>query len=162
MEEKFKAVVNEDFEFSLLRKDLQTLDSISVTPTKTHLVHNHKSVTVELLNSDFSNRTYTLKVNGNRYTVHINNDLDALISEMGLSLGNDTIANEIHAPMPGLILEVSVKENQEVKEGDSLCVLEAMKMENALLAPCDGIIKAVTIKKGQTVDKGDLLIEFKA
>ncbi len=64
--------------------------------------------------------------------------------------------------MPGLIIEVNVVEGQEVKEGDYLCVLEAMKMENSLLSPRDGIIKSVTIAIGQTVDKGDLLIEFEA
>jgi biotin carboxyl carrier protein len=64
--------------------------------------------------------------------------------------------------MPGLILEVSVSEGDEVREGDSLCVLEAMKMENALLSPRDGKIKAVNVSKGGTVDKGDLLIEFEA
>ena len=79
---------------------------------------------------------------------------------MGLSLGANAVENEIHAPMPGLILEVSVKEGDEVAEGDSLCVLEAMKMENALGAPRDGVVKAVHIAKGETVDKNALLIEL--
>ena len=81
---------------------------------------------------------------------------------MGLSLGADAVENEVHAPMPGLILEVNVSEGQEVKEGDALCVLEAMKMENALMAPRDGVIKSVQIAKGDAVEKGMLLIELEA
>jgi biotin carboxyl carrier protein len=62
--------------------------------------------------------------------------------------------------MPGLILSVDVKIGQEVKEDDSLLVLEAMKMENVLTSPRDGIIKSISITKGETVNKNQLLIEF--
>ncbi len=62
--------------------------------------------------------------------------------------------------MPGLILEISVSEGQEVKEGDALLVLEAMKMENVLTAPKDGVIQAITVKKGDAVEKKQLLIEM--
>lgn len=79
---------------------------------------------------------------------------------MGLSLGNASVEDEVLAPMPGIILEVNVADGDEVKQGDYLCVLEAMKMENALTAPRDAVIKAVNIAKGDTVDKGKLLIEF--
>ena len=62
--------------------------------------------------------------------------------------------------MPGLILEINVKEGQEVKENDPLLILEAMKMENVINSPREGIIKSVEVKQGQTVDKNMLLIEF--
>ena len=70
------------------------------------------------------------------------------------------MVNDIKAPMPGLILEVNVKEGDEVKEGDYLLVLEAMKMENALTAPRDAVIKSISVEKGQTVEKNQLLIEM--
>jgi biotin carboxyl carrier protein len=79
---------------------------------------------------------------------------------MGLSLGNASLEDEIHAPMPGLILEVNVSEGDTVQKGDFLCVLEAMKMENTLTAPRDGVVKSITIAKGETVEKGKLLIEL--
>lgn len=159
MEEKFKAIVNDNFEFSLNSKDLETLDVISDNK-KANIIFNNKSVEVETLESDFQKKTYTLSINGNRYQVKIENQLDVLISKMGLSLGNASVEDEIHAPMPGLILEVNVSEGNEVKKGDFLCVLEAMKMENTLTAPRDGVVKSVNIVKGETVDKGKLLIEF--
>ena len=168
MESKYKAIVNNTFEFSLLRKEINSLDILSDIPTdqttveKTHIVYENKSILVEILEQDFHNRKYQLKINGNVYNVNIENDLDELIAEMGLSLGEESQINEIHAPMPGLILEVNVSEGQEVQEGEFLCVLEAMKMENALMSPRDGIVKSVHVSEGNTVDKGDLLIEFEA
>ncbi len=159
MEEEFKAIVNNNFEFSLNSKDLETLDIISDNK-KSNIIFNNKSVEVETLETDFTKRSYTLSINGNRYQVKIENELDALISKMGLSLGNASVEDEIHAPMPGLILEVNVSKGDTIKKGDFLCVLEAMKMENTLTSPRDGIIKSVNISKGETVDKGMLLIEF--
>lgn len=159
MEEKFKAIVNANFEFTLNLKDLETLDVIS-NNGKSNIIFNNKSVKVETFEADFINRIYTFSINGNRYQVKIENQLDALINKMGLSLGNDSVKDEIHAPMPGLILEVNVSKGNTIKKGDFLCVLEAMKMENTLTAPRDGIIKSVNISKGETVDKGMLLIEF--
>ncbi|MCH2488699.1 MAG: acetyl-CoA carboxylase biotin carboxyl carrier protein subunit [Flavobacteriales bacterium] len=161
MDESFKVIVNDSFEFSLLRKEIESLDLLS-EENKLHLLHENRSVEATILDSDFNNRSYTLKINGKRYTVKLESELDALIEEMGLSLGADAVENEVHAPMPGLILEVNVSEGQEVKEGDALCVLEAMKMENALMAPRDGVIKSVQIAKGDAVEKGMLLIELEA
>ena len=64
----------------------------------------------------------------------------------------------VTAPMPGNILKVNVSVGQTVKEGDLLCVLEAMKMENEIYAPCAGTISAVPVSKGSTVNTGDLLV----
>jgi len=168
MEPNYKAIVNDIYDFSLLRKEIESLDILSVAQSdktntsKAHIVFNNKSLQVEILKKDFHSRKYRLRINGNIYEVKIENELDSLISSMGLSLGDDILTNEINAPMPGLIIEVNVSEGQEVKEGDFLCVLEAMKMENAMMSPRDGIIKSVLVSKGNTVDKGDLLIEFEA
>ena len=64
----------------------------------------------------------------------------------------------VTAPMPGNILKVNVSVGQTVKEGDLLCVLEAMKMENEIYAPCGGTVTAVPVSKGSTVDTGALLV----
>lgn len=159
MEEKFRAIVNDSFQFPLNKNDLNTFDVIS-DGKNSNVIFNNKSLPVEIVQNDFDKRIYTISINGNRYQVKIQNQLDARIAEMGLSLGNDAAAYEIHAPMPGIILEVIISEGDEVKKGDFLCVLEAMKMENTLSAPRSGIIKSVNISKGETVEKGKLLIEF--
>ena len=64
---------------------------------------------------------------------------------------------KITAPLPGNILKVEVSAGANVKKGDVLCVLEAMKMENEIQAPRDGVIKSVTATKGASVNTGDVL-----
>jgi len=64
---------------------------------------------------------------------------------------------QLESPMPGVILRYLVEVGQEVKQGDPVAVLEAMKMENTLPAPKDGSIQSLEVEPGQTVVKGDLL-----
>ncbi len=66
----------------------------------------------------------------------------------------------VKAPLPGLILNVLVKENDPVKAGQTVIVMEAMKMENQIQAPLDGVVKKVLVKNGDTIAEGDLLIEI--
>ena len=64
----------------------------------------------------------------------------------------------VNAPMPGNILKVAVTVGQTVKEGQVLCVLEAMKMENEIMAPKAGTVTQVLVSKGSTVDTGAPLV----
>ena len=67
-------------------------------------------------------------------------------------------AEVVKAPMPGTILDVKVKPGDEVKRGDVLAILEAMKMENEIMADQDGTIVSVNVNKGDSVDTGDILV----
>ena len=60
----------------------------------------------------------------------------------------------VTAPLPGVIIEVSVKVGDAVKAGDQVAVLEAMKMENAIEATCDGTVTAISVNKGDSVLEG--------
>ena len=62
--------------------------------------------------------------------------------------------------MPGLVLELLTKEGQSVSEGDTLLVLEAMKMENEIKSPTAGTVSRISVEDGEAVQKGQLLIEL--
>ena len=64
---------------------------------------------------------------------------------------------KVEAPMQGKILDILVTVGAAVKAGDTLIMIEAMKMENPIVAPCDGTVTSISINKGDMVDGGDLL-----
>jgi biotin carboxyl carrier protein len=69
-------------------------------------------------------------------------------------LAGETMA----APMPGTILDIKISEGQEVKSGDVVLILEAMKMENEIVASAGGKIEKIYINKGESVSTGDPLV----
>ena len=156
----YKVNVNDTFHFDLEKKSISQLDAVGVEQNKFHILHKNTPYLAEIIASDFIQKSYTIKINNNTYTVVISNPLDILIKEMGFEVGLTRQVNFIKAPMPGLILEISVVVGQTVKENDNLIILGAMKMENSFLSPRDGVIKTISVMMGDAVDKGQLLIEF--
>jgi biotin carboxyl carrier protein len=65
---------------------------------------------------------------------------------------------KVPSPLPGVIIEISVKEGQQVKQGQKVVVLEAMKMENEIPAPKDGTITEIHVHKGDTLQEGDPVV----
>lgn len=66
----------------------------------------------------------------------------------------------IMSPMPGLIVSVAVSVGQEVKSGEAVCIVEAMKMQNIIRAEADGVVKAVSVTAGASVAADEVLVEF--
>jgi len=162
MEQIFKVKVNDTLQFSINESDINNLNIISLSPTQFHIIHNNKSYNLKLDNFKFIDRTYTLSDNNNnnKYHIKIQNNLDKLIQDIGLSAATSKKSNAIIAPMPGLILNLNIKPGQEVNEGDTLLILVAMKMENTITSPKSGVVKLIHIKTGETVGKGQLMIEL--
>ena len=156
----YKVKVNDAYTFDLNKDTISQLDAVSVEANKFHILHQNKPFQAEIVQSHFNQKSYSIKVNNNTYEVVISNSLEQLISEMGFEKGKSKHINSIKAPMPGLILEISVEVGQTVKENDNLIILSAMKMENSFLSPRDGVIKSIAVKVGDAVDKGQLMIEF--
>lgn len=80
--------------------------------------------------------------------------------EMSLDNGDDGAAAELRAPMPGRIVAIPATVGTEVKRGDPIVVIEAMKMQNALAAPSTGTIQVIHVKTGDAVEAGQLLAKI--
>ncbi|MEX0274604.1 MAG: acetyl-CoA carboxylase biotin carboxyl carrier protein subunit [Flavobacteriaceae bacterium] len=160
MEKSFRIQVDEDLDFQLSEDEISKLDLIRTGDDSFHLLKDGTSYHVRIVKADFSNRLYTLSINGNEHQATIKTPLDELINEMGFASNGSKNIDSISAPMPGLILDISVEEGQEVKDDDQLMVLEAMKMENIITSPRNGTIKKIAVKQGDAVEKAQLLIEF--
>jgi biotin carboxyl carrier protein len=165
----YKIKVNGHFDYEVESKanvltmngDAFAADMIRLDGDNYHILHNNKSYQVEVVTLDHAEKTATIKVNGNIYQVKAKDQFDALLEQLGLSNLNNNKISDIKAPMPGLVLKVLVNEGDEIKKGDSLFILEAMKMENIIKAPADATIKTIKIKPTDKVEKGQLLILFK-
>jgi len=79
------------------------------------------------------------------------------LAETGRGLGAPSGEVVIKSPMPGLIVAVRVKPGQDVKKGETLVILESMKMENELKAPRDGKVGSVRVEGRQAVEQGQTL-----
>ncbi len=154
------------FEFETEHKNQQVivnggavdLNLLTISENRFHIIHQHKSYLAEVLEVDYPQKTFKIKVNNGIYNLMITDEYDALLKNLGLDNLSNSQLKEIKAPMPGLVLKILVEEKSEVKKGDNLLVLEAMKMENIIKAPADFIVKKVNIKAGDKVEKNQVMI----
>lgn len=129
-------------------------------PKTFHVLSNNKGYTIEVISADYEAKKIELSVNGNKYPLTVQDDFDLLLDKLGMSALTNLKVNEIKAPMPGLVLDIKVSVGDTVEKGDSILVLEAMKMENVLKSPTEGVVKEVHVNKGDAVEKNQLLISF--
>lgn len=163
-------VIIGDREYNVIKKESDTsvftvnnkeerIDSYSPKKNFLHILHNNKSYKAELIDYNAEEKNIVLKVNNNRYHLKLVNETDELLEKLGISNKTKKIPI-IKAPMPGLVLDIRVKDGDSVNKGDALLVLEAMKMENLIKADAHGKIKKVLILKGIAVEKNQPLIEM--
>lgn len=74
--------------------------------------------------------------------------------------GGDELQDALRSPLPGTIIEILAKPGQQVKEGETLVVLEAMKMNNNLTAERDGVVKAILVEEGEAIKENTPLVTF--
>ncbi|HMI04461.1 MAG TPA: biotin/lipoyl-containing protein [Pedobacter sp.] len=163
-----KVKVNEQYNFDvelnknriLVNGTEVEVDSRPIAEKHTHVIYNHRSYNIEIVEENRQNKTCTVKVNGNIYGIKIEDSYDQLLKQLGMDTAQTGKIRSVKAPMPGLVLNIMAKEGATVTKGDGLLILEAMKMENMIKSPADGIIKKISITKGDKVEKNDVLIEF--
>ncbi|MEP7287991.1 MAG: biotin/lipoyl-containing protein [Chloroflexota bacterium] len=101
---------------------------------------------------------YNVLIGGELYEVEVTDERQQrlLRSSSGLDVTQGDLS--IRSPMPGLIVAVSVAEGESVNQGDSLCVLESMKMENDIKAPRAGLVGKIHVAKGDRVEQNKILL----
>ena len=119
-----------------------------------------KHLQVFLIESKSRLKTSSWWINGEKYIVNSETDLDQLLKKLGMNSGNEKKINERYAPMPGLILSVKFSNGDKVKKGDTILILEAMKMENLIKSQITGVIKNIYVKEGETIEKNSLMVSF--
>lgn len=133
-------------------------DIVSVRDRHFHIIKDNRSYKAEVLAADPATKSFVICINGNKYTAEAKNQYDELLRQLGMENLSSSKVNEIKAPMPGLVLRLIAEAGQALKKGDSVLVLEAMKMENILKAPGEGIIKQIKVKAGDKVEKNEVLL----
>lgn len=119
---------------------------------------NNQTIPAELVRK--SGKNLVLKVNQKEIEISSKTHMDQLLEKLGMDMTSEAVIGELEAPMPGTILEIKVKEGQEVKKGEPLLILEAMKMENIIKAPADAVVSGIFVTEGQNVNKGERIIKF--
>lgn len=133
-------------------------EATGLGPYRLGLVVDGRSVEAALYRRD--DGQWEVTIDGRTRAVRVQDERALLLERFGLEDEGAGAQMNVKAPMPGLVLRVLVEEGDEVQEGDSLLVLEAMKMENELHAPGAGIVKAIHAAAGDAVGKNALLVEF--
>lgn len=114
---------------------------------------------VDNVEYDKYNLTFTL--NGNWCSVDVRDEQDLLLDRLGFKTAADIGEGQLKAPMPGKILELLVREGDEVELGDPVAILEAMKMENELKAPISGTVASISVTEGDSLEKNSEILEIK-
>ncbi|MBU0518338.1 biotin/lipoyl-binding protein [bacterium] len=99
-----------------------------------------------------------IHLHGFDYEVQVDTERSLKLREFVGTSSSSEVAGQINAPMPGLVVKVLVENGQEVKKGDGVIIVEAMKMENEIKSPIDGIVSEIHVQNRQAVEKGETLI----
>ena len=147
--------------------------SFDITPSgKDYLATiGDQTISVEVLHAE--NGKLDLLVDGERVIAYVSSDgakrwvtvngqTFILTKSSGAKRGGagQDHASELAAPMPGVVRSVNIEEGESVAKGQTLLVLEAMKMEIRIQAPFDGAVKSLMVKVGQTVERDQILVKI--
>ena len=124
------------------------------------ILYNNSVFDIDFISIDIDKKLIKLLVNGYLFELELEDRFDFIIKKLGLRKSNSTKEDFVESIMPGLIIDINVREGENVFKGQKLVTLEAMKMENVIKSPRNSTIKKIYFKKGNTVEKGDILFEL--
>jgi biotin carboxyl carrier protein len=107
---------------------------------------------------DQQDDTFEVLMRGELYTVQVQDERTYRLAQARKAVGGASGEMVVKAPMPGVIVSTPVAEKSMVKKGQTVVILESMKMENELKAPRDGMVKRVHVEAGVNVDKNQTLV----
>jgi len=157
---EFKIELDTTGNLGLLNGEKFSWDVIKVKDNIYHIIKDNQSYNLEVLNINRVEKSFRIKVNGIKYKFNAKDKYDELLHNLGMDNMASSKVSELKAPMPGLVLEISVEGGQQVSKGDALLILEAMKMENVIKSPTDGVIKSISVNEGEIVEKNQLILNF--
>lgn len=142
-------------------KELSKQPNIEVcSPKYLKITENGELFHVIFEGIDLAEKQVLIRINGEKRSYKITDAFDEKLEKLGMSQMGERKFNELKSPMPGLVLSIKVAPGDVVKKGDTLIVLEAMKMENILKSPADVTIKEIKAQQGTAVEKNKVLITF--
>ncbi len=145
---------------SYLNEKLLEWDISKIDDQMYHVIKGGKSYKAELLSWNTEQKAFLFRIEGIEVETIVQDKFDLLLEKMGINTGAAQKMKELKAPMPGLIIGISVKEGDTIENGTPLIVLEAMKMENIIRAQGEGIVKKINVKTSDSVEKNQVLITF--
>ena len=110
---------------------------------------------------DVTGYRYEVVIAGQRFEITIEDERENVLKG-SIHSAHESSEAMVRAPMPGLVLGLPMEAGSNVERGQTVVILEAMKMENDLASPITGKIKEVKVSKGQTVNQGDVLVVVSA
>ncbi|WP_158281194.1 acetyl-CoA carboxylase biotin carboxyl carrier protein subunit [Dyadobacter jejuensis] len=137
-----------------------TGDLVRLNDHHFHLIWRHHSFDILVVEHSTADKSATLLINGVEIRTELKDELDLLLTAMGMQTGTAKKLNVLRAPMPGLIQAIYKAEGEHISLGDNLLVLVAMKMENVLKSNGSGTVKSIKVKAGDIVEKNQVLMEF--
>ncbi|MEM1220256.1 MAG: acetyl-CoA carboxylase biotin carboxyl carrier protein subunit [Bacteroidota bacterium] len=155
-----KAIIDQTHEIDQSAFNPQDFSFLSKGHNTFVLVSEASNFEIEVVAADWHTKSFQMRINDRDYTVQLKDEYDILIDRLGFAKAGSQQVKELTAPMPGLVLEISLEQGQTVEKGQSILILEAMKMENVLKSPGDAVVASIEVEKGQAVEKGQLLIRF--
>ena len=155
-------ILNSVVQLDLSQTDVDKFKVLEINYTKKEIIlsNGSKKLECKILKENVIDQSYIVRINGEISTIRLIKQVEKTIEKLGIQKENQKNINVLKAPMPGLILDVVIKESELVKKGDPVIILEAMKMENILSSPVDGIVKEIKVTPQQTVEKNNILIKF--
>jgi biotin carboxyl carrier protein len=149
--------------FEIDEKEISDNNSLNISEISHHFyqvaVHG-KNHTVIVDKIDTQQKEITLKINGEKKVLQIEEPIDVLLKNMGLDLKAMQKVEPIKAPMPGMVLKILVEPGQQIEKGQGVLILEAMKMENVLKSSAAATVKSIKVSEKSAVEKGAILVEL--